>query len=199
MYYIEQAIVVEGKYDKIKLSSLIGSVIITTGGFGVFKDSDKLSLIRHYAKTTGIVIVTDSDAAGFKIRNFLKGAVKGEIKNVYIPDVFGKEKRKAQPSKEGKLGVEGIAPEILEEAFKRAGIFLAERTPPEREIQRLDLYEDGLMGAEDSALKRRALLRKLKLPERLSVTGMTEILNSMMDYEEYKRQVQNLLIEKESK
>ena len=119
MIHIEQAIVVEGKYDKIKLSSIIDGVIITTNGFSVLKNKEKLDLIRYYAKNRGIIILTDSDSAGFKIRSYLKGAVnEGNIINVYIPDVFGKEKRKNAPSKEGKLGVEGIDCDILLDAFK---------------------------------------------------------------------------------
>ena len=106
MINIEQAVIVEGKYDKIKLSSVINGVIICTDGFHIFKDKEKMKLIRHYAEKKGIIILTDSDAAGFKIRNYLKGSVEGNIINVYIPDIFGKERRKTEPSKEGKLGVE---------------------------------------------------------------------------------------------
>ena len=109
MLHIEQAVIVEGKYDKIKLSSILDAVIITTNGFSVMKNKEKLEIIRFYAQNKGIIILTDSDSAGFKIRNYLKGAIKnGKIINVYVPDIFGKEKRKAAPSKEGKLGVEGI-------------------------------------------------------------------------------------------
>ncbi|MDE7279384.1 MAG: toprim domain-containing protein, partial [Oscillospiraceae bacterium] len=124
MLHVKQAVIVEGKYDKIKLSSVIDGVIIPTDGFNVFKNKETLALIRYFAETTGIIILTDSDAAGFKIRSFLKGAVggKGEILNVYVPDIFGKERRKTAPSKEGKLGVEGMEKEIILEAFRKAGI-----------------------------------------------------------------------------
>ena len=123
MIKIDQAIIVEGKYDKIKLASIVDAVIIVTNGFGIFKDTEKLALIRYYAEKTGIIILTDSDSAGRKIRGYIKGAVSnGKITNVYIPDIFGKEKRKEKPSAEGKLGVEGIKPEILLAAFEKSGI-----------------------------------------------------------------------------
>ncbi len=123
MLKVEQAIVVEGKYDKIKLESIIDATIVVTNGYGIFKDREKLELIRFYARKKGIIILTDSDGAGFKIRGFLKGSVpEGSIKNVYIPDIFGKEKRKVKPSAEGKLGVEGIKKELIVEAFRKAGI-----------------------------------------------------------------------------
>ncbi|MBQ4247912.1 MAG: toprim domain-containing protein, partial [Ruminococcus sp.] len=129
MIKINEAIIVEGKYDKIKLSSIVDAVIIITNGFGIFKDEEKLGLIRYYAQKTGIIILTDSDAAGRKIRGYIKGAVKGgKITNVYIPDVFGKEKRKTKPSAEGKLGVEGIDVDTLLEAFRKAGISASENT-----------------------------------------------------------------------
>ena len=121
MIKINEAIIVEGKYDKIKLCSVVDAVIIVTDGFGIFKDAEKLALIRYYAEKTGIVILTDSDSAGRKIRGYIKGAVKnGVVKNVYTPDIFGKEKRKTKPSAEGKLGVEGIDCDILLAAFKKA-------------------------------------------------------------------------------
>ena len=123
MIKIKEAVIVEGKYDKIKLSSIIDTVIITTEGFRIFKNPEKLSLIRYYAQKTGVIILTDSDSAGFKIRGFLKGAIgKGKITNVYIPDIFGKEKRKENFSAEGKLGVEGIPADIIRDAFRKAGI-----------------------------------------------------------------------------
>ena len=127
MLRVKQAVIVEGKYDKIKLSSVIDGVIIPTNGFNVFKNRETLELIRYFAETSGIIILTDSDAAGFKIRSFLKGAVgKGEILNVYVPDIFGKEKRKTVPSKEGKLGVEGMEKAVLLEAFRKAGVIAEE-------------------------------------------------------------------------
>lgn len=187
MIHIEQAIIVEGKYDKIKLSSVIDGVIIVTDGFGIFKDKEKMSLIRAYASKTGIIILTDSDSAGFKIRNYLKGSVDGKITNVYIPDVFGKEKRKEKASKEGKLGVEGIDHEIILDAFKKAGVVFSQRDKDMPKITRVDLYNDGLSGGKNSSLKRKKLLKYLGLPELISVSGMLDILNSMFTPEEYRQ------------
>lgn len=182
MIKIKQAIIVEGKYDKIKLSSLVDAVIITTNGFGLYKDNETAELIKTLAKKTGIIILTDSDSAGFKIRSRIRSIVReGEIINVYIPDVFGKEKRKDAPSKEGKLGVEGMSGEVLLSAFERAGVF-AERTEQKSDpITKADLMDKGLIGGENSAEKRAALQRRLGLPERLSANMLLEILNVMYD------------------
>ena len=190
MLKVEQAIVVEGKYDKIKLESIIDATIVVTNGYGIFKDREKLELIRFYARKKGIIILTDSDGAGFKIRGFLKGSVpEGSIKNVYIPDIFGKEKRKVKPSAEGKLGVEGIKKELIVEAFRKAGInFVSEEGAEKTErnpVTRTDIYEAGLTGTPDSSEKRKKLLKKLGLPERLSTSGMLEVLNTMMSVEEF--------------
>jgi len=187
MLKVKQAVVVEGKYDKIKLSSIIDGVIIVTNGYGIFKDRETLELIRYYARKTGIIILTDSDSAGFRIRGYLKGAVSsGKITNVYIPDIFGKEKRKEKPSSEGKLGVEGIKKQLIIEAFEKAGISFdgTESRSPEDLISPADLFELGLTGRPDSSELRRSLLASLGLPQKLSVTGMTEILNTMMTREE---------------
>jgi len=188
MLRVKQAVIVEGKYDKIKLSSIIDGVIIPTNGFNVFKNKETLELIRYFAETSGIIILTDSDAAGFKIRSFLKGAVgKGEIVNVYVPDIFGKEKRKTVPSKEGKMGVEGMEKAVLLEAFRKAGIIAeedgghSERDP----ITKLDLYECGLSGGKNSSAMRKKLLAELKLPELLTASGMVSILNTMMGRQEF--------------
>lgn len=184
---ISQAVIVEGKYDKIKLKSLIDAVIIPTDGFSVFSDKEKLELIRHFARKTGIVILTDSDSAGFKIRNYLKGAVKdGEITNVYVPDIYGKEKRKETPSKEGKIGVEGISAEVILEAFRKAGVDAVENPYEEKEpITRLDFYDTGLSGGKNSSLKREKALKSLNLPKLLSVSSMCEVLNTMMTRQEF--------------
>lgn len=185
MLQINQAIIVEGKYDKIKLSSLVKAVIIPTHGFRIFKDTELLELIRYYAVTTGILILTDSDRAGFQIRSFLKGAIpEGDIRNIYIPDVFGKEKRKAHPSAEGKLGVEGIDADILREAFRKAGV-LTESVPATEPITKTDLYLAGLNGTPDCAEARRALQRSLGLPSMLSAGALLEVLNAMMTREEF--------------
>ncbi len=185
MLQIRQAIIVEGKYDKIKLSSIVKAVIIPTHGFRIFKDAEMLSLIRHYAETTGIIILTDSDRAGFRIRSYLKGAISnGNIRNLYIPDVFGKEKRKEKPSAEGKLGVEGMEVQVLREAFEKAGV-LSEEAESGEPITKTDLYLAGLNGTDHSAQRRRALQQKLGLPSMLSASSFLEILNSMMTREEF--------------
>lgn len=186
MLHIEQAVIVEGKYDKIKLSSILDAVIITTNGFSVMKNKEKLEIIRFYAQNKGIIILTDSDSAGFKIRNYLKGAIKnGKIINVYVPDIFGKEKRKAAPSKEGKLGVEGIDKEIILDAFKKAGVISYDKDADNDPITRIDLYECGLSGGENSSEKRKVLLQQLGMPQLITTTGMLEILNTMMSRSEF--------------
>lgn len=199
MLKVKEAVIVEGKYDKIKLSSVIDGVIIPTGGFNVFKNRETLEIIRYFAQKTGIIILTDSDAAGFKIRSFIKGAVKdGKITNVYIPDIFGKERRKASPSKEGKLGVEGIDGEIILEAFRKAGISASENETPAEPITRLDLYELGFSGGENSSAMRKKLLAELDLPERLTTTGIIEILNTLMTRQEFFDVAEKLNIRKEN-
>lgn len=186
MLHIEQAIIVEGKYDKIKLSSIVDAVIITTNGFSVIKDKEKLEIIRFFARNKGIIILTDSDTAGFKIRNYLKGAIKnGKIINVYAPDIFGKEKRKKAPSKEGKLGVEGIDPDILLEAFKKAGVLSEERVCQTDPVTKLDLYECGLSGGDNSSELRKRLLKELDMPQLMTTNSMLEIINTMMSKSEF--------------
>ncbi|MBR6580847.1 MAG: DUF4093 domain-containing protein [Ruminococcus sp.] len=184
MIKINEAVIVEGKYDKIKLSSVIDGVIIVTNGFGIFKDREKLELIRYYAEKTGIVILTDSDNAGRKIRGYIKGAIKnGSIKNVHIPDIFGKEKRKTKPSAEGKLGVEGIDVKTLVSAFEKAGISSAERTAP-KDITKVTMFELGLSGGNQSSILRQKLQSRLGLPSMLSAPALLEILNTMMTADE---------------
>ena len=187
MIHLRGAVVVEGKYDKIKLSRIVDCPIITTEGFGVFKNDETKTLLRWYAQNGGIIILTDSDAAGFKIRGYIKGIVsQGEVKNVYIPDIFGKEKRKPKASAEGKLGVEGVSEKVLYEAFERAGV-IGESKKEGTKITRADLYEDGLFGGKDSSAKRSALLKNLDLPENLSTSGLLDVLNSSMTLDEYKK------------
>ncbi|MGN0520955.1 MAG: toprim domain-containing protein [Candidatus Fimenecus sp.] len=196
MITLQQAVIVEGKYDKIKLESILDAVILTTDGFGVFKDREKQRLIRRLARERGIVVLTDSDSAGFVIRSFLSGIVPPEqITNVYIPDIFGKEKRKAAPSKEGKLGVEGIDTAQILEALNKAGVLCTEtNTPPaaRRQVTKTDFYEDGLSGKPDSAARRKALLKALDLPERLSANAMLKMINTFLSYDDYKRAVQKI-------
>lgn len=192
MIHIEQAIVVEGKYDKIKLASVIDGVIIPTNGFGLYKDKEKQALIRFYAEKTGIIILTDSDTAGFRIRSFVKNiASGGKITNVYIPEISGKEKRKSKPSKEGKIGVEGVSPEIILKAFDKAGILSREEEKKDP-ITETDLYEDGLSGGKNSREMRTRLLEKLELPKLLSSKAMLEVLNAMMTRTEYKEYIKEI-------
>lgn len=186
MIKLEQAVIVEGKYDKIKLTSIIDGVIIVTNGFGIFKDKEKQSLIRRLAGETGIIVLTDSDSAGFLIRNFLTSSLpKDKITHVYIPDVFGKEKRKTEAGKEGKLGVEGMTEEILLEAFRKAGVTSETTTENRRLITNIDLYEYGFSGRPNSQEKRKLLLKKLSLPERLSTSSLVKILNTFVTYEDF--------------
>lgn len=192
MIKVNEAIIVEGKYDKIKLCSVVDAVIIVTDGFGIFRDSEKLGLIRYYAEKTGIIILTDSDSAGRKIRGYIKGAVKtGSVRNVYIPDVFGKEKRKVKPSAEGKLGVEGIDVKTLLEAFEKAGVTASERTSVP-DITKVTLFELGLSGGNNSSELRKRLQKKLGLPSLLSAGALLEVLNTMMTAEELTEKVQEL-------
>lgn len=184
MIRVSEVIIVEGRYDKNTLGQIIDAVIIETSGFAVFKNKEKLRLIRRLARQRGIIVLTDSDGAGFMIRNFLKGAVDPAlVKHAYIPDIHGKEKRKSAPSGEGKLGVEGMKPQVLIDALSKAGATLDRQTGPEREerISKADLYLCGLSGKRNSAAKRRALLRALDLPERLSSNAMLDILNALMN------------------
>ncbi|MBP3310062.1 MAG: DUF4093 domain-containing protein [Ruminococcus sp.] len=196
MIKIDKAIIVEGKYDKIKLSSIVDAVIIVTNGFGIFKDREKLELIRYYANTTGIIILTDSDSAGRKIRGYIKGALNGgDIINVYIPDIFGKEKRKDKPSAEGKLGVEGVNSRILLEAFEKSGITASESNS-EPDITKLTLYELGLSGGTDSRILRERLQASLGLPKLMSASALIEVLNTMLDSKELTARINMLKEEK---
>lgn len=185
---IKEAVIVEGKYDKIKLSSLIDGLIIETHGFQIFRDREQLAFLRRLADTRGLLILTDSDGAGFLIRHYLAGAIdSSKIKHAYIPDVLGKEKRKEKPSSEGKLGVEGLPVRLLREAILRAGVSCGGEEPEQesRPITKLDLFEAGLTGRDDSAARRRSFLHDLGLPEHLSANAMVPVLNSMMTYEDF--------------
>ncbi len=189
---INEVVIVEGKYDKIRLSSLIDGYILQTDGFRIFADPDKQAMIRRLAESRGVLVLTDSDGAGLVIRNHLNSILPREyIRHAYIPDVFGKERRKARPSKEGKLGVEGMTTEILKEALRRAGVGVAasEKKDP---IVKMDLFEDGLTGGEGSAELRKRLLRMLQLPENLTTNAMLQAMNSFMTRTEYRAAVQQL-------
>lgn len=176
----------EGKYDKIRLSNLVDALIIPTNGFAIYKDKETAELIKSLAKKTGIIILTDSDSAGLQIRNALRNIVReGEVINVYIPDIHGKERRKRTPSKQGLLGVEGIDDEILLKAFEKAGVFAEKSSVPKEPITKADLVEWGLSGGANSAAYRAELQKKLGLPERLSANLFLEILNVMYSREDF--------------
>ena len=193
MIKIRQAIVVEGKYDKIKLSSIIDGTIITVGGFEIFRDKEKLQLLRLLAQKTGLIILTDSDVAGFRIRNFLSGAIgEGEVIHAYIPDIAGKERRKDRPSAEGKLGVEGVSKEVILTALTQAGVMTSDVPASGHPITKVDFYEDGLTGGPNSSQRRAKLQKELGLPEHLSTNSLLTLLNTMMDYESYKQLIEKL-------
>lgn len=187
MLRIKEAIVVEGRYDKNTLSQLVDTVILETSGFGIFQNDELLFLLRRLAEERGLVILTDSDGAGFVIRNYLRGAIDPSlVKHAYIPDRQGKEKRKRRPGKEGKLGVEGMPPQVLETALRQAGVSVlgeGESLSPGRPITKTDLYLAGLSGGPDSAQKRQELLKLLDLPEHLSANALLEVLNALYGYD----------------
>lgn len=193
MTSVKEVIVVEGRYDKNTLSQIIDATIVETSGFGIFKDRKKQEMLRSLARRRGIIIFTDSDGAGFVIRNFLNGIVEPEyIKNAYIPDVYGKEKRKIAPSCEGKLGVEGMTPDIILAALQRAGATMDDSFQPcHSAMSKADLYALGLFGRENSAQKRRVLQKKLSLPEHLSSNSLLKVLNIISSREELEALLRN--------
>lgn len=192
MISVKEVIVVEGRYDKNTLSQVFDAVIVETSGFGLFKDGEKLALLRRLAEKRGLVVLTDSDGAGFVIRNYIKGAIDPAlVKMAYIPDVPGKERRKSSPSKEGKLGVEGMSAEVLIAALRRAGATLGGETATHRTggITKATLCELGLSGRPDSAARRRELLKKLDLPEKLGANALLDVLNALYDEESLRASV----------
>ena len=186
MLKIKEAIVVEGRYDKNTLSQIVDAPILETGGFGIFKDKKQMELLRKVARARGLIVFTDSDGAGFVIRNHLKSAIDGRfLKHAYIPDIPGKERRKSAPGKEGKLGVEGMSREIILEALRKAGATIeGEEIPARNGITKQDLMELGLSGGANSAENRQKLLRKLDLPEHMSANAMLQALNLLYSLEE---------------
>lgn len=189
---LTEAVIVEGKYDKIKLSNILDAFIIETNGFAIFKDKSKLSFIKKLAKERGIIILTDSDHAGFMIRNYISSGVpKEQIKNVYIPDVFGKEKRKDTPSKEGKLGVEGMTKEVILVSLEKAGVS-STSSVCDNPITTVDFYDLGLTGGANSKAKRKAVCKALDLPEFLSTSSLISCINNFMTKEEFFDLCQNL-------
>ena len=189
MVKIREAIVVEGRYDKNTLSQIVDAPILETSGFGIFKDKAQMSLLRRVAERRGLIVFTDSDGAGFVIRNHIKSAIPAQyLKHAYIPDVYGKEKRKSVPGKEGKLGVEGLPPEILLDALRRAGATIeGEDSPGNNGITKQDLMALGLSGGANAGEKRQWLLKKLGLPERMSANAMLQALNLLCTPEELER------------
>ena len=188
MIRIREAIVVEGRYDKNTLSQLVDAPIFETAGFGVMNNWELLTFLREVARRRRLIILTDSDGAGFVIRNYLKGALpKEQVLHAYIPDVFGKERRKRQAGKEGKLGVEGMTPEILLAALRDAGAHIEGETAQAAgdPISKLDLFELGFSGTADSSNRRAALKRELSLPEHLSANGLLDALNVLFRREEF--------------
>ena len=183
---IREVIVVEGRYDHNTLAQVVDATVVELGGFAVFHDAEKLALLRRLAETRGLILLTDSDGAGFVIRNHLKGALPREkVKQAYIPDIAGKERRKRRPGKEGKLGVEGMTPEILLACLKRAGAtILGEDTPAEQPITKQDLFDLGLSGGANASEKRKKLMKKLALPEHLSPNGLLQALSLLYTREE---------------
>ena len=188
MHSVREVIVVEGRYDKNTLSQVVDAVIIETSGFGIFNDAEKRKLLQTMAEARGLIVLTDSDGAGFVIRNYIKGCVDPKlVKHAYIPDVYGKERRKSAPSREGKLGVEGMKPQVLLDALIRAGATFDDeenkKTAPR--ISKADMYARGLSGREGSAEKRARLIKQLGLPERLTADGLLDVLNATMSREEF--------------
>ena len=196
MKKIKEVIVVEGRYDKNTLSQVVDATIVTLGGFSVFNNKEKLAFLRRLAEKQGLIVFTDSDGAGFVIRNYLKGALpKGLVKQAYIPDIHGKEKRKRAPGKEGKLGVEGMHPDVLLDSLRKAGAtFLDEDAAPviRDPITKGDLFELGLSGGPESSTKRKELMKRLDLPEHLTANGLLEALNLLYDRETFLRAFQDL-------
>lgn len=186
MIKIREAIVVEGRYDKNTLSQIVDAPILETSGFGIFKDKKQMALLRQVAEKRGLIVFTDPDGAGFVIRNHIKSAIPARfLKHAYIPDVMGKERRKRAPGKEGKLGVEGMWPEVIIDALRKAGATVeGENCPASRGITKQDLVELGLSGGTNSAEIRQALLKKLDLPEHMSANAMLQALNLLYDLDE---------------
>ena len=198
MLHIQEAIVVEGRYDKNTLSQVVDTLILETGGFQIFKDPEKMALLQRAAQRRGLIVLTDSDGAGFVIRNRIKGTVPARLlKHAYIPDVYGKERRKRKAGKEGKLGVEGMPPSVLEDVLRRAGATFLEESAPERRggpaLTKADLFTAGLSGGPGSAEKRQALLKQLELPEHMSANALLAVLNGCYSREEIEKMFASLV------
>lgn len=195
MIKIKQAIVVEGKYDKNTLSQVVDAPIFQTDGFGIMQDKQQMELLRRVAKVRGLIVFTDSDGAGFVIRNKLKSCIPPEhLLHAYIPDVYGKERRKATPGKEGKLGVEGMTPQVIIDCLLRAGATAEGESAscPKSEITKQDMFDAGLSGGPDSSEKRKTLMKKLDLPEHMSSNALLQALNLLCTKDEFYRLIDTL-------
>lgn len=192
MLKINEAVIVEGRYDKIKLSNILDTLIVETNGFGIYKDKEKLSFIKRLAEERGIIVLTDSDHSGFQIRNYISSGIpKDRIKHIYIPDIYGKEKRKAAPSKEGKLGVEGMDAELLKKLLEQAQVKVENSENP-NPITSYDLFELGFSGTPNAKKNKRKLLKALDLPEFLSTSSLLSYINSSMTRGKFLNIVENL-------
>lgn len=195
MVKIKEAIVVEGRYDRNTLSQIVDAPIFETNGFGIFKNKEQMALLRTVAQKRGLIVLTDSDGAGFVIRNHLKSAIPGAyLKHAYIPDIAGKEKRKAAPGKEGKLGVEGMHPEVILEALRACGATFDDETQdsPRTAITKQDFVELGLSGGTDSSVKRLCVQKAMNLPEHMSANALLQALNLLMTADELRNLVTTL-------
>lgn len=198
-YHVDEIIIVEGRYDKNAVSQVVDGTIIETSGFGIFRDKEKAVWLRQLAQKRGVVILTDGDGAGFLIRGHIKGMLNGiNVRDAYIPDIYGKEKRKSSPSKEGKLGVEGMKPETIIEALRRSGVKLSEQDerPAVDEITKTDFYNLGLCGGQNSRELRDKLLKKLKLPEKLNANGLLATVNVLYEKDEFYALMSSITAEK---
>ena len=194
MIRIKEAIIVEGRYDVNKLKQLVDTIVIETGGFSIFNNREKLQLIRRIAAQRGILILTDSDGAGFVIRNYLKGAIpKEQVRHAYIPQIEGKERRKSKGSKEGTLGVEGVPDQVILDSLYRAGVtVIGDSAPARQPITKADFYEWGLSGGKDSAARRQKLLRALQLPSHMTANALLEFINAVADYDQVKELIRRI-------
>ena len=191
MIHIKEAIIVEGRYDVNKIKQLVDTVVIETGGFAIFNNKEKLKLIRRIAAERGILVLTDSDGAGFVIRNYLRGAIpSNQIRHAYIPQIAGKEKRKTKGSKEGTLGVEGVPNQVIIQALQKAGVDCLDSRPNRPQITKADFYEWGLTGMPGSQEKRKQLLQALDLPSHMTANALLEFINAVADYDTVKQKIE---------
>ena len=194
MIKIKEAIVVEGRYDKNTLSQIVDATIFETNGFGIFKDPQKMELLRRVAQKRGLIVFTDSDGAGFVIRNRIKSCIPSEhLIHAYIPDIYGKERRKSAPGKEGKLGVEGMTREVIYDSLRHSGATIeGEVVTPVAAMTKQDMMELGLSGGKNSAAKRLALLKKLELPEHMSANALLQTMNVLYGLDEIRSIIDDL-------